>query len=161
MIAAKRTAKKANLRIYIHCGPPDFTSATWTDNTDILASSLFTICLSASRLLTLREDTVLSSSAIDSNRAGSRSILVCRCAFQMVARSCSEKERSLAKTLAGTKNGTVLGREGLNTIAPQSTETYSRRAGARVCVRHAYISRRAKIRSGLGGSIVTVVVTYK
>jgi hypothetical protein len=88
VVAAKGTAKKANLRIYVHCGPPVFSSAAWTDNRDSLPSSLFKSCLSASRLLTLREDTILISSAIDSNRTVSRSSLMCFCAFQTLARSC-------------------------------------------------------------------------
>ena len=74
-----------------HCLPPVFVDAAWTDKRDILASSVFMICFSASRLLTFREDTVLSSLAIDSNRTVSRSNLLWYCfwcAFQAVARSC-------------------------------------------------------------------------
>jgi hypothetical protein len=67
-----------------HCGPPVFGVA-WTDNLDMLASSLSRSCLSVSRLLALREDKILISLAIDSNRPASN--LVCCCAFQMVARS--------------------------------------------------------------------------
>jgi len=68
---------------------------------------------------------------------------------------------SLAKTVAGTKNGTV-SRE----RRPEYNHCFHRarrlwRAGIRVRVRPAYILRRAKSRSGPGGSIVAVVVAYK
>jgi len=68
----------------------------------------------------------------------------------------ARKPPSLAKTVAGTKNGTV-SRE----RRPEYNHCFHRarrlwRAGIRVRVRPAYILGRAKSRSGQGGSIVAV-----
>jgi hypothetical protein len=76
-------------------------------------------------------------------------------------RQLARKQPSLAKTVAGTKNGTV-SRE----RRPEYNHCFHRarrlwRAGIRVRVRPAYILGRAKSRSGPGGSIVAVVVAYK
>jgi len=72
----------------------------------------------------------------------------------------AKKKPSLAKTVAGTKNGTVPGREGLNTIIA-CTEHGDFGGQEPMCAYSTYTSGRAKIRSGPGGSIVTVVAVYK
>src|SRR5260370_12773018 len=73
-----------------HCGPPIFVSSAWGENVAMRFSLFVRYWVRRSRLLVDGcEDIALSSSTKPFATPGSKSRVVCFCAFQTVIRSCS------------------------------------------------------------------------